>query len=52
MVDATPVRHEDAPVGSAYDTDAARAEATTFLADRPYLPAAQAGDVLATHRRA
>jgi hypothetical protein len=52
VVDATPVRHEDAPVGSAYDTDAARAEATTFLADRPYLPAARAGDVLATHRRA
>jgi hypothetical protein len=52
VVDATPVRHEAAPVGSAYDTDAARAEAVSFLAERPYLPAARAGDVLATHRRA
>jgi hypothetical protein len=52
VVDATPVRHEAAPVGSAYDTEAARAEAASFLADRSYLPAAQAGDVLATHRRA
>jgi hypothetical protein len=51
VVDATPVRHEWAAVGSAYDTDAAKAEATRFLADRPYLPAGRAADVLATHRR-
>jgi hypothetical protein len=51
VVDATPVRHEGAPVGAAYDTAAAQAEAASFLADRPYLPAARAGDVLATHRR-
>jgi hypothetical protein len=51
VVDATPVRHEAAPVGSAYEVEEAQAEAAGFLADRPYLPAARAGDVLATHRR-
>jgi hypothetical protein len=51
VVDATPVRHESATVGSAYDADAAKAEAASFLADRPHLAAAQAGEVLATHRR-
>lgn len=52
VVDATPVRHEAAVVGSAYRTGDARAEATRFLADRPHLPAASAGEVVATHRRA
>ncbi len=52
VVDATPVRHEAAPVGSAYEVEEAQAEAAGFLADRAYLPAARAGDVLATHRRA
>jgi hypothetical protein len=52
VVDATPVRHEAARVGSAYPAEEAQAEAARFLADRPYLPAARAGDVLATHRRA
>ncbi|MEA2401314.1 MAG: hypothetical protein QOK00_1717 [Thermoleophilaceae bacterium] len=52
VVDATPVRHETATVGSSYATADARAEAALFLASRPYLPAEQAGDVLATHRRA
>jgi hypothetical protein len=52
VVDATPVRHEAATVGAAYETAEAEAEAARFLADRPYLPAAQAGDVVATHRRA
>jgi hypothetical protein len=51
VVDATPVRHEAATVGSSYATDDAKAEATRFLADRPHLPAARAGDVFATHRR-
>jgi hypothetical protein len=51
VVDATPVRHEAATVGSAYSAADARAEAAGFLANRPYLPAARAGDVLATHRR-
>jgi hypothetical protein len=52
VVDATPIRHETTTVGSAYATADARAEAAGFLSDRPYLPAARAGDVLATHRRA
>jgi hypothetical protein len=52
VVDATPVRHEAAVVGGAYRTGDARAEAARFLADRPHLPAADAGDVVATHRRA
>ena len=52
VVDATPgaprVGARSArPTGTA-DADA---EAASFLADRPYLPAARAGDVLATHRR-
>jgi hypothetical protein len=51
VVDATPVRHESALVGSTYAVDDAQAEAADFLADRPYLPAARAGDVLSTHRR-
>ena len=50
VVDATPVRHETATVGAAYPTADARAEAASFLADRPYLPADHAGDVVATHR--
>jgi hypothetical protein len=50
VVDALPVRHESAPVGTAYSADAAIEEAQRFLADRPYLPSAAAGDVLAVHR--
>jgi hypothetical protein len=52
VVDATPVRHESATVGAAYDSGEAEAEAARFLAGRPHLPAAAAGDVLATRRRA
>ena len=51
VVDATPVRHEAATVGSSYRTPDAQAEAAGFLADRAYLPAARADEVLATHRR-
>ncbi len=52
VVDATVVRHETATVGSSYSAADAQAEAARFLAGRPYLPAARAGEVLATHRRA
>jgi hypothetical protein len=52
VVDATPVRHEWATVGSAYPRADAEAEATDFLASRPYLPASRAGEVTAVHRRA
>ena len=52
VVDATPVRHEAAPGRLGLpDAPTPQAEAAGFLADRPYLPAARAGDVLATHRR-
>jgi len=52
VVDALPVRHESGLVAAAYPREEAEAEAARFLADRPYLPSARAGDVLAVHRRA
>ena len=52
VVDALPVRHETGTVGAAYSSTDAESEAARFLADRPYLPSARAGEVLATHRRA
>jgi hypothetical protein len=51
VVDALPVRHESAPVAAAYPREDAEAEAARFLAGRPYLPSARAGEVLAVHRR-
>jgi Glycosyltransferase like family 2 len=51
VVDATPVRHESATVGSAYPSAEAEAEAADFLATREHLPASRAGDVVAVHRR-
>jgi hypothetical protein len=51
VVDATPVRHEGAVVGASYPRAEAEAEAAEFLVGREHLPAARAGDVLATHRR-
>jgi hypothetical protein len=52
IVDATPVRHESATVGSAYPRAEAEAEATDFLASRPHLPASRADELVAVHRRA
>jgi len=52
VLDPLPVRHESGLVAAAYPRAEAEAEAADFLADRPYLPSAQAGDVLAVHRRA
>ena len=51
VVDALPVRHESGLVAAAYPREEAEAEAADFLADRPYLPSARAGEVLAVHRR-
>jgi hypothetical protein len=51
VVDATPVRHESATVGSAYPRAEAEAEAAEFLASRQHLPASRAGEVIAVHRR-
>jgi hypothetical protein len=52
VVDATPVRHESATVGTAYRREDAEAEAAGFLADRPHLSARRAAEVVAVHRRA
>jgi hypothetical protein len=51
VVDALPVRHETALVGTTYSREDAEAEAAAFLADRPYLPSARAHEVVAVHRR-
>jgi hypothetical protein len=51
IADALAVRHEAAPVGSAYASEAAIAEAREFLATRPYLSSAAAQETLVTHRR-
>jgi GT2 family glycosyltransferase len=51
VVDATPIAHRAAPAASAYGHAEAVAEARAFLAERPYLSAAEAERTLATHRR-
>ena len=51
IVDALPVRHDQAPVAAGYSHDAAIAEAREFLRDRPYVPAVEAQRTLATHTR-
>jgi hypothetical protein len=51
VVDATPVRHEDAPIGTAYGHDEAIEEAGRFLAGREYLSSAWAQRTLSTLRR-
>lgn len=50
VVDLTPIRHLR-PVASDYPREAALAEATAFLSDRPYLPRERAQEALAVHRR-
>jgi hypothetical protein len=50
VVDALPVRHETSLVAAAYPREDAEAEATRFLADRPYLASARADEVIAVHR--
>ena len=50
IVDATPVRHAEAPVATAYPSEEAIAEAQRFLADRPYLDSDAAQETLAVHR--
>jgi hypothetical protein len=51
VIDALPVRHEAAPVATAYSREEAIAEALDFLRDRPHLTAAEAQQTLASHRR-
>lgn len=51
VVDAVPLRHEARPVGVAYGTGDAIAEAQRFLAGRPYVDARRALETVAVHRR-
>jgi hypothetical protein len=50
IVDATPIRHGLRRIAAAYDREEAIAEGRRFLADKPYLPAAESQRTLATHR--
>jgi hypothetical protein len=50
IVDALPVRHEGAPVGSAYGFEEAIEEAQEFLAARPFITAIEAQRTVTTHR--
>jgi GT2 family glycosyltransferase len=51
VVDALPVRHEARQVAAGYGSGDAVAEARAFLAQRPYVPAAEAGRSSRVHRR-
>jgi hypothetical protein len=51
VTDAVSIRHRAAPAAAAYSHRGAVAEARTFLAERPYLSADEAGRTLTTHRR-
>ena len=51
IVDAVSIRHLAAPAAAAYGRADAVAEARSFLAERPYLSAREAGRTLTTHRR-
>jgi hypothetical protein len=50
VIDATPVRHGLRRIASAYEPQAAIAEARAFLAQRPYTKARDAQRTLAAHR--
>jgi GT2 family glycosyltransferase len=50
VVDLVAVGHRLSPAGSAYDRTAAVEEARAFLRDREYVPRAEAGRTLVTHR--
>jgi hypothetical protein len=51
VLDAVAIRHRQAPAATAYGREEAVAEARSFLAERPYLSAAEAEQTLATHSR-
>ncbi|HKG02200.1 MAG TPA: hypothetical protein VKB03_03400 [Conexibacter sp.] len=51
VVDATPIRHVMRPIADSYRRADAMAEAQAFLAERPYVTAAEAQRTLATHSR-
>ncbi|HEX7290414.1 MAG TPA: hypothetical protein VF250_04725 [Conexibacter sp.] len=51
VIDATPIRHVLRPIADSYRRADAIAEAQAFLAERPYVTAAEAQRTLATHAR-
>jgi hypothetical protein len=51
VIDATPIRHVVRPIADSYRRTDAVAEAQAFLAQRPYVTAAEAQRTLATHGR-
>ncbi len=51
VIDAVPIGHRAAPAADAYSREAAVTEARRFLAQRPYLSAAESQRTLTTHRR-
>lgn len=51
VIDATPIRHSVRPIADSYRRPDAVAEAQAFLAQRPYVTAAEAQRTLATHAR-
>jgi GT2 family glycosyltransferase len=51
VLDAVAIGHRAAPAAHAYSREAAVAEAREFLAQRPYLSAAESQRTLTTHRR-
>jgi hypothetical protein len=50
VVDALPIRHETAPVATAYRHEDAIAEAQDFLTGKPFVDAQEAQETLVTHR--
>jgi hypothetical protein len=50
VIDATPMHHGLRRIASSYSRDDAVAEARAFLAERAYVPAAEAKRTMATHR--
>jgi hypothetical protein len=50
VVDALPVRHDEAGVASAYSHADAVEEARAFLADRPFVRSSEANTTVAVHR--
>jgi hypothetical protein len=51
VVDAVAIGHRAAPAADAYSRETAIAEAREFLAQRPYVSAAESQRTLTTHRR-
>jgi hypothetical protein len=51
VLDALPVRHDEAGVASGYGHEQAVEEARRFLDGRPFVPSAEANTSLAVHRR-